>query len=124
MELVLKNEVYTIVGCCIEVWKILGYGFSEVVYKDAMELEFVENELPFKREDELPVFYKTKVLKHKFIADFTLFDSIIVEVKACDEGINDQTISQTLNYIKASGCKVGLVINFGKSRMEYKRLIM
>lgn len=124
MELLHKTEVFTIVGCCIEVWKILGYGFSEVVYKDAMEQEFLENEMPYKREDELPVYYKSRLLKHNFIADFSLFDSIIVEVKACDEGINNQTVSQTLNYIKASGCKVGLIINFGKSKMEYKRLIM
>ncbi|MBK7290974.1 MAG: GxxExxY protein [Chitinophagaceae bacterium] len=124
MELLHKTEVYTIVGCCIEVWKILGYGFSEVVYKDAMEQEFLENDLPFKREEQLPVFYKSRVLKHRFNADFSLFDSIIVEVKASDEGINNQTVSQILNYIKAAGCKVGLIINFGKSRMEYKRLIM
>ena len=124
MELLHKTEVFTIVGCCIEVWKILGYGFSEVVYKDAMEQEFLENKMPYKREDELPVYYKSRLLKHSFIADFSLFDSIIVEVKACDEGINNQTVSQTLNYIKASGCKVGLIINFGKSKMEYKRLIM
>ncbi|MEO5948115.1 MAG: GxxExxY protein [Chitinophagaceae bacterium] len=102
----------------------MGYGFSEVVYKDAMEHEFLEDDLPFKREEQLPVFYKSCVLKHRFNADFTLFDNIIVEVKACDEGIKDQTVSQTLNYIKAAGCKVGLIINFGKSRMEYKRLIM
>ena len=124
MYLLFKEEIYTIVGCCIEVWKILGYGFSEIVYKDAMEQEFLENEIPFKREDELPVYYKSRILKHRFNADFTLFDNIIVEVKSCDEGINDQAVSQTLNYLKASGCKVGLIINFGKSKMEYKRLIM
>ena len=60
MALLLKNEVYFIVGCCIEVWKNLGFGFSEVVYKDAMEQEFFENNLPFVREDELPVFYKSR----------------------------------------------------------------
>lgn len=124
MELFHKNEIYSIVGCCIEVWKILGYGFSELVYKDAIEQEFLQNLIPFVREDELPVFYKTNILKHRFNADFTVFDNIIVEVKACDDGINNQTVSQTLNYIKASGNKIGLIINFGKSRMEYKRLIM
>jgi GxxExxY protein len=124
MEILFKDEVYSIVGYCIDIWKTLGYGFSEVVYKDAMEIEFFENEIPYKREDELPVFYKSKVLRHKFISDFTLFDSIIVEVKSCDEGIKDEFVSQTLNYLKASGCRIGLVINFGKSKMEYKRLIM
>jgi GxxExxY protein len=124
MELILKEEVYRIVGYCINIWKTLGYGFSEVVYKDAMEIEFIENNLPHKREDELNIFYKGRVLKHKFKSDFTLFNEIIVEVKSGEDGINSAVISQTLNYLKASGCKVGLVINFGKSKMEYKRLIM
>jgi len=124
MELLLKEEVYTIVGYCIEVWKTLGYGFSEVVYKDAMEVEFMEDHLPYVRENELPVYYKTKILRHKFKADFTLFDNIIVEVKSGDNGINDAVISQTLNYLKASGCRIGLIINFGKQKMEYKRLIV
>lgn len=124
MELLLKEEVYAIVGYCIEVWKTLGYGFSEVVYKDAMEVEFLEDHLPYVREIELPVYYKAKILRHKFKADFTLFNNIIVEVKSGDEGINDAAISQTLNYLKASGCRIGLIINFGKQKMEYKRLIV
>jgi GxxExxY protein len=82
MELLLKEEVYSIVGYCIEVWKTLGYGFSEVIYKDAMEQEFIDNEMPHIREDELSVYYKGNILKHKFKADFTLFGNIIVEVKS------------------------------------------
>ncbi len=124
MELLLKEEVYTIVGYCIEVWKTLGFGFSEVVYKDAMETEFIEDRLPYIREEELPVYYKGKILRHRFRADFTLFDNIIVEVKSGEEGINDAVVSQTLNYLKASGCRIGLIINFGKTKMEHKRLIM
>ncbi len=124
IEILFKDEVYTIAGCCIEVWKTLGYGFSEIVYKGAMEVEFIENEFPYKREDTLPVIYKSKELRHKFISDFTLFNSIIVEVKSCDGGINNQMVSQTLNYLKAPGCKAGRIINFGKPKMEYKRLIM
>ncbi|NOT50879.1 MAG: GxxExxY protein [Chitinophagaceae bacterium] len=124
MILLLKEEVYRIVGYCIEVWKTLGYGFSEVIYKDAMEVDFIEDGLTFVREEELHVYYKGKTLRHKFKADFTLFGSIIVEVKAGEEGINNAVISQTLNYLKASGCRVGLIINFGRSKMEYKRLIV
>ena len=124
MNLLLKDEVYAIVGYCIEVWKTLGYGFSEVIYKDAIEIEFIENRVPYKREDELSVYYKGKVLHHKFKSDFTLLDNIIIEVKSGEEGINDTVISQTLNYLKASGCRLGLIVNFGKSKMEYKRLIM
>jgi GxxExxY protein len=124
MEMLLKEEVYALVGYCIDVWKTLGYGFSEVIYKDAMEIEFIEEGVPHKREEELSVFYKGKVLTHKFKADFTAFDNIIIEVKSGEDGINNAVLAQTLNYMKASGCRIGLIINFGKSKMEYKRLIM
>lgn len=124
MEILLKEEVYTIVGNCIDVWKILGYGFSEVIYKDAMQIEFIEQDVPHKREEELPVYYKGNILAHKFMADFTVFDKIIIEVKSGEDGINNAVYAQTLNYMKASGCRIGLIINFGKSKMEYKRLIM
>lgn len=123
-QILFKEEVYLIVGCCIEAWKNLGYGFSEVIYKDAMEAEFVENGISFIREDELFVRYKRKILKHRFKTDFTLFDKIVVEVKSCEEGIVDRTISQTLNYLKASCYSVGLIVNFGKNKLEYKRLIL
>ena len=123
-QILYKEEVYAIVGYCMEVWKILGYGFSEIIYKDAMEQEFIENTIPYIREEELSVFYKEKKLKHRFNADFTLFENIIVEVKSGDDGILEKTISQTLNYLKASGYRVGLIINFGKKGIEFKRLIV
>jgi len=123
-QILYREEVYAIVGYCINVWKILGYGFSEIIYKDAMELEFLDNNLPYIREDELSVFYKGKRLKHMFIADFTLFENIIVEVKSGDDGIIEKSIPQTLNYLKASGCHIGLIVNFGKSGIEFKRLIV
>lgn len=124
MDLLLKEEVYSIIGYCIEVWKTLGYGFSEIIYKDAIEIEFIEDKVPYKREDELAVNYKGKVLRHKFKADFLLFNTIIVEVKSGEDGINSTAVSQTLNYLKAYGCRIGLIVNFGKSKMEYKRFIM
>jgi GxxExxY protein len=68
--------------------------------------------------------YKGKILKHKFKTDFTVFENIIVEVKSGEDGIIESTISQTLNYLKVSGCRVGLIVNFGKTRLEYKRLIL
>jgi GxxExxY protein len=123
-QILYKEEVYAIIGHCMEVWKVLGYGFSEIIYKDAMEQEFVDNAHPYIREDELPVFYKGKRLTHKFNTDFTLFENIIVEVKSGEEGIIDKSIPQILNYLKASGCRAGLIVNFGKTRLEYKRLIM
>jgi GxxExxY protein len=123
-QILYKEEVYAIIGLCMEVWKGLGYGFSEIIYKDAMEQEFIDNTLPYIRESELSVYYKGKRLKHKFNADFTLFENIIVEVKSGDDGIIEKTIQQTLNYLRASGCRVGLILNFGKTGLEYKRLIV
>jgi GxxExxY protein len=123
-QILYKEEVYAIVGNCMEIWKVLGYGFSEIIYKDAMELEFIDNALPFIREVELSVYYKGKRLKHKFNADFTLFENIIVEVKSGDDGIIEKTIEQTLNYLRASGCRIGLIVNFGKTGLKYKRLIV
>lgn len=118
-----KSEVYEIIGACMEVHRTLGFGFLEIVYKDAMELEFREREISFLREDGHSVNYKGKALKHKFFVDFTVFDNIIVEVKANKDGIPVDAVAQTLNYLKASRFRLGLLINFGKVSLKYKRLI-
>lgn len=118
-----KEEVYEIVGVCMEIHRILGFGFSEVVYKDAMELEFVLKNMVYSREREYAIIYKETILKHKFCTDFTLYDKIITEVKSSGDGISDATVAQTLNYLKASGYRVGLLINFGRDQLEYRRLI-
>jgi GxxExxY protein len=119
----LKDETFKIIGLCMDVQKTLGFGFSEIVYKDAMEVDFIDANLTHTREALLEVEYKGKKLQHKFVADFKCFDSIIVEVKSCDKGITDDHIAQTLNYLRVSGNTVGLIINFGKRRLEYKRLV-
>ncbi len=121
--LLYKEEVYDIIGICMNIYNSLGYGFLEVVYKDAMEIEFADNEMKHVREKEFPVIYKGRKLKRTFFADFTLFDKIIVEVKANADGIPEEAIAQTINYLKASGNRVGLIINFGKRKLEYKRVI-
>ncbi len=118
-----KEEVYDIVGICMDVYNSLGYGFLEVVYKDAMEIEFIEREKEHQREKEFPIFYKGRKLKRSFFTDYTISDKIIVEVKANAEGIPEDAIAQTINYLKASGKRVGLIINFGKRKLEYKRVI-
>jgi GxxExxY protein len=122
-EFIHKADTYEIIGSCMEVYNTLGYGFLEVVYKDAMEVEFLKRDLNYRREDEHPIEYKGEILKHRFFADFTLQEDIIVEVKANKDGITDDAIAQTLNYLKASGIRLGLIVNFGKTSLEYKRLI-
>ena len=103
----------------MEVHRELGFGFSEIVYKDAMEIESTIKSILVEREKEYDVNYKGKKLRHKFYADFVMFDNIIVEIKACA----DEHIAQTLIYLKVSGCVIGLIINFGKKSHEHKRLV-
>ncbi|WP_395075459.1 GxxExxY protein [Flavobacterium sp.] len=122
-DLYLKDEIYKIVGLCMEVHKILGKGHSEVVYKDALEYEFKANNIPFEREKEYKIQYKDIVLPRKYNADFVVFDEIIFEVKA----ISQLTISdtkQTLNYLACSKNRLGLLVNFGEDSLKYKRIIL
>lgn len=121
-NLIYKEESFQIIGKCMEVHKILGHGFSEIVYKDALEYEFRKKPILFTREQEFEIAYKDTILKHTFFADFVVYDKIILELKCCTS-LNDEMISQTINYLKASGCKLGLLVNFARKSLEYKRLV-
>ncbi|MGN6532781.1 MAG: GxxExxY protein [Ginsengibacter sp.] len=95
--------------------KILGHGFSGIVYKDALMFEAKLKGIVAEREKEFKIEYKGAMFQHSFFADFVFFfNEIIVEIKANRDAVSDATISQTLNYLRASGCRVGLVVNFGK----------
>jgi GxxExxY protein len=107
----------------MEIHRILGKGFSEIVYKDAIEYECSVRNYSFQREQEFLVQYKDIILKHKFYADFVMFEKIILEIKSC-EAICDAHVGQTINYLAASKLKVGLIVNFGKDSLEYKRVIL
>ncbi|MCC7401605.1 MAG: GxxExxY protein [Chitinophagaceae bacterium] len=85
-----------------------------------MEIEFINADIPFLREAELVVCYKEKILSHKFLEEFYCFEKIIVEIKSCDEGITDNHIAQTLNYLRVSDCEMGLIVNFGKENLNIK----
>ena len=122
-NIIFKSEVYKIVGLCMEVHNYLGHGFLEIVYKDALEIEFKENCVMYEREKEFVINYKQHILPRKFYADFYVMDNILVEVKSSKELLSKDNVAQTLNYLKVSGCQLGLMVNFGKSSLEYKRLI-
>lgn len=107
----------------MEVHNNLGSGFLEIVYKDALEFEFNKESIPFQREVEYEVNYKGKILPHKFYADFVVFDKIILEVKAIN-GLADEHIAQCINYLKVSKNKLALLVNFGKLKLNYKRIIL
>ena len=119
----LKEETDLILRLAIEVHKILGPGFLEIVYKDALEYELNMHDYFFYREREYNVPYKEIILRHKFFADFVVFDKVIVEIKAKQGGIADDDLSQAINYLKVSGCKVGLILNFASPKLQIKRVI-
>lgn len=119
----LSCESGIIIGIAFEIHNILGKGFLEIVYKDAIEFEFRKREIPFTREKEFKIQYKGITLPHRFFADFVVYDQIILEIKA-KEGIAEEHLAQTLNYLKVSGCKLGLILNFGESGLKIKRVIL
>ncbi|MES2396911.1 MAG: GxxExxY protein [Bacteroidota bacterium] len=122
-EIIHKEEAYKIIGICMEVHRNLGKGFLEIVYKDAIEYELKQNGYLYEREKAFLINYKDIILQHKFYADFTVFDKIILEVKS-GSGIPDEFLAQTINYLAASKLRVGLIVNFGKDSLEYKRIVL
>jgi GxxExxY protein len=118
----LKDKTDVIIGIAIEIHKILGFRFLEIVYKDALEYEFQLKQFEFCREKKYVLKYKNIFLPHFFYADFVIFDSIILEIKA-KEVIADEDCARTINYLKCSGCKVGLILNFGRIKLGIKRLV-
>jgi len=122
-KIILKDESYEIIGKCLDVHNYLGAGFLEIVYKDALEVEFRRAGIPYEREKMYDVEYKGLTLPHRFYADFVIFDKIILEVK-CVSGIADDFIAQAINYLRVSGNHLALIVNFGKSQLEHRRVVL
>ena len=121
-ELILKDEVYAIVGAAMEVSNELGAGFLEAVYQEALGLEFAAREVPFVAQPEINISYKTTTLAKRYIPDFVCYNRVIVEIKSIKQltAIED---AQLLNYLKASGNSVGVLLNFGAPKLEWKRMV-
>ncbi len=122
-DLLFKDYSYKIIGKCMEVHNNLGSGFLEIVYKDALTYEFLENNIPFERERKYEVNYKKVILPHKFYADFVVYDSIILEVKSCS-GITEEFVAMAINYLKVSGNRLALIVNFGERKLNFKRIVL
>ena len=122
-ELLLKDEVYAIIGAAIEVHREVGAGFLEAVYQETMELELGWRGIPFEPQKELCIRYKGRYLKKRYIADLVCFRTVLVELKAMKQiGSNEE--AQMLNYLKATGLRVGVIINFGDpGRLDWKRMV-
>ena len=116
-------QTYAIIGAAIEVHNILGCGFLENVYQQALATEMTACKIPFRKEAQFPVLYKGETLDCHYQADFVCYDDIIIELKALD-ALTGQHESQLLNYLKATGYKRGLLISFGQSSLKYKRRML
>ncbi|MFT3979844.1 MAG: GxxExxY protein [Ferruginibacter sp.] len=122
-DIIFKEESFKIIGVCMDIHRSLGMGLKEVNYKDAMEMDFIEKQIPFEREKRFDVFYKEKRLLHPYYADFILYDAIILEVKSCTTLI-DAHVAQALSYLAVANRKLALLINFGEKSLTYKRIVL
>ncbi|MCX7044380.1 MAG: GxxExxY protein [Candidatus Sumerlaeota bacterium] len=121
-ELFLKDEVYTIVGCAMEVLNTLGHGLYEKTYENALCVEFSLRGIPFAQQPQYDVLYKS-VKVGEYIPDLIAFNQVIVDVKTIEK-ITDHERGQVLNYLRITGLKVGLIINFKHARIEWERLVL
>ena len=123
IDLALRKEVYILIGAAIEVHRELGPGFLEAVYQEALEIELQSRNIPFEAQKPLRIFYKRHQLEKEYIADLICYGQIIVELKALDR-LSGKEEAQILNYLKATGKRVGVLINFGSlGKLEWKRYI-
>ena len=115
--------MYAIVGAAIEVYNELGSGFLEAVYQEAMAMELGMRGIPFEPQKELCIYYKGHCLKKKYIADVICFGNVLVELKVMRQ-IGSGEESQLLNYLNATGLRVGILINFGDpGQLDWKRMV-
>jgi len=124
MDLLYKDEVYAIIGAAMDVYNNLGPGFLEAVYQEAMEVETAARKIPSLPEQKLQIEYKGAPLKKFYEADLICYGKIIVEIKAIDK-LTSREEAQILNYLKATGMQVGILINFGAHNdLEWKRMVL
>jgi len=121
-DLLYENESHRIIGAAIEAHKTLGNGFLEPVYQEALSIEFEKQTMPFEKEKQLRIKYKDTYLEKFYMADFVCYEKIIVECKALKQLLPEHE-SQVLNYLNATGFRLGLLLNFGTTRLEVKRII-
>jgi GxxExxY protein len=122
-NLIYKQEAYEVIGAAMEVHNELGCGFLEAVYQEALEIEFQRQHIPYQREKNLHILYKGDKLNKQYSADFVCHNKIIVELKALS-ALTSEHEAQILNYLKATGYKLGILINFGIKSLQYKRIVL
>ena len=124
MEIIHKEESYAIMGACFEVYKEKGCGFLEAVYQECLEIEFGLQNIPAVPQPRLELSYKSRVLNQKYVPDFFAFQKIVLELKAAS-ALNDEHRAQVQNQLRATGHKLGLLVNFGHyPQLEYERIVL
>jgi len=121
-KLLLKEEVFQIVGCAIEVLNTLGHGLVEKPYENALVIEFSLRKIPFKQQPSYDVLYKS----HKiglFVPDLIIFDALVVDTKVIDK-ITDHERGLMLNYLRITGLRVGVILNFKHRKLEWERIVL
>ena len=122
-ELLYKEEVFKLVGLCMEIHCELGKGHDEVIYKGAFVVELQRGQIPFARELKYEVTHKGVVLPHHYCADFAVWNKILFEAKAVEK-LTEAHFKQVLNYLAASKLELGLLVNFGSDSLEWKRVVL
>ena len=121
-KILYKEESFKIIGACMKVHRVLGTGFLEAVYEEALTKEFQIQDIPFKRQLKLELYYDNQKLNKHYRADFVCYDGIILEIKAVSH-MPDTFSAQLKNYLKCTNMELGMLINFGMPSLNYKRII-
>ena len=121
-ELLFKEEVYQVVGCAMEVLNTLGHGLLEKPYENALVVEFQQQGIPYAQQPRFPVIYKS-VNVGEYIPDLIVFDKIIVDTKTIEK-IGNNEKAQIINYLKITGLRVGLLLNFKNAKLEWERIVL
>ncbi|UFH35740.1 GxxExxY protein [Flavobacterium acetivorans] len=121
-KILYKEESFKIIGACMKVHRSLGAGFLEAVYEEALEKEFQVQEIPFKKQVKLELYYDNQKLNKHYRADFICYDAIVLEIKAVSH-IPDVFYAQLKNYLKCTKMELGMLVNFGTTSLIYKRII-
>ena len=122
VDLICKEEYFAIIGAAMEVHRELGHGFLEAVYQEAFLVEMTSRGIPVLPQASLRIRYKGRLLKKHYVADYLCYEKIVVEIKALSS-LNSEQEGQLMNCLKASGKKLGILINFGGASLQHKRLV-
>ena len=123
-DIIYADESYKVIGACLNVYNDKGSGFLEPVYQECLSIELEVEGIPFAREKRIDIYYRDRKLEQTYIPDFICYDKIILELKAVSK-IADVHRAQALNYLKATGCKLAIVVNFSNpSKLEYERIVL